>query len=919
MDDPGTWPPSPPPQAASAPPPMRVAVNRRRTGCRTCRQRKVKCDEDRPLCAQCRRGGRVCEWPQLNEERRARLPKRPNSTACVMCREKKLKCIGDLSVACHRCASLGIACVRQQVGLPGLSPSGTVPEAGVDAGQAISPGDSSNTSTIVPVATSPDFVVPSVYAASAVSAQPADLEHGIPTDTFPLPSRLTSSASTLPAPLHNVNVRHVQIQSPYPDSSPGRRQTPPRRSLVDASLETLQQSVIAAEPQAAAQLSDLPTGRELHDLVQLYFSTVHNFGYYSFIHQLHFNRLLAKNKVPKELTLIMIANALRFAGEVTPENLARADAWADAAIEVVLPRIYQGFGALQLMVLLLVQHYDLHRGNFTSAWLMGANCARMMQMMSLQTFDRTYPAELIARLRLSPLVTAESLRRIAWSTFYADTMVDGGRYGFHIIDEKFYRLQLPCDQASFLSVETVITEPLFPPGTGDPEEEAASSPAVIPQPSTPSTGALPAHQPRGPQSGPLDLSAYILRTAAVRRRALHFAFRSSHREQPVERLAAELAAIEAAIARVISSLPRRFAFTQDNMFLHRDRLVSFLLLHILRHNLYVVAGRAALLVYHGNPERAPLIPPVRRSRIAHALPIAGLIAKGLEAGVTFDPQIGVQAYVALEILLFEPRRLTAIDPNVDPQAPELMEAIPHLLTAIREIAGRSEMVKQLHVEAVHRLLRCECRNPLTRADYDAFYSEYRLVGQAGQEAAEYDFRDFRQAKLERFRRGAGSSAQMARDESLLEYKIDAETAASSTVPSPRLDAADVREVFSAGASNTSHDHEYPYTTAVDVSPPSAAGINMGLASSPHPSLNHPLGPPPPPLLAPPIADNSALEDGFGSTIISSQMVQPWWCLTDSLNPPQPFVLDWSWLIDETGEPGSQTGDPAAFWNQLNRI
>lgn len=40
----------------------------------------------------------------------------------------------------------------------------------------------------------------------------------------------------------------------------------------------------------------------------------------------------------------------RFAAEATAENLARADAWADAAIGALLPRIYQGFGAIQLMV-----------------------------------------------------------------------------------------------------------------------------------------------------------------------------------------------------------------------------------------------------------------------------------------------------------------------------------------------------------------------------------------------------------------------------------------------------------------------------------------------------------------------------------------------------------------------------------------
>lgn len=49
----------------------------------------------------------------------------------------------------------------------------------------------------------------------------------------------------------------------------------------------------------------------------------------------------------------------------------------------------------------------------------------------------------------------------------------------------------------------------------------------------------------------------------------------------------------------------------------------------------------------------------------------------------------------MTVLLFEPRRLAEIDPFVDPKAPELMKAIPHLLAVIRALADRSEFVKQL--------------------------------------------------------------------------------------------------------------------------------------------------------------------------------------------------------------------------------
>ncbi|KAJ3461154.1 hypothetical protein MRS44_009707 [Fusarium solani] len=455
----------------------------------------------------------------------------------------------------------------------------------------------------------------------------------------------------------------------------------------------------------------------------------------------------------------MIASAKRFAGEISTENLAKADAWADTAIRSLLPAIYQGFGVIQLMSLLLAQHYDLNRGNFTSAWLLGSACARMMQMMSLQTFDRTYTPNLASNARLSPLLSGEALRRVAWSTFFLDSIIDGGRYGFHVVDEKTYRLQLPCEQERFLGNENVVTEPL---------DNSANPQGILPD---------------NLERAPLDMSAYLLRTAATRRRALHFAFRASHKEQTAEQLSVELDTLRVDIEELIAALPKRFHFNSDNMFVHRDRLITFLLLHVMRHNLFIILGRAGLMIYQCDPSKMDLIPQVRQNRISHALPIAGLVSEGLKAGIKFDPQIGVHSYsFSLS------RRLAEVDPFTDPKAPELVEAIPHLLTAIREIASRSEFVRQLYVEAVHRLLHCDCMHLLTSNDLAAFRDEHQLVGQ---DVAEYDFRDFGWAKVERLRRGASSSTNMARDEALLEYKAGKEAAIISAVPSPRLDAMDV--------------------------------------------------------------------------------------------------------------------------------
>ncbi|KAJ5692592.1 hypothetical protein N7462_002015 [Penicillium macrosclerotiorum] len=627
------------------------------------------------------------------------------------------------------------------------------------------------------------------------------------------------------------------------------------RASTGAELESqssTQQQLTGHPPPFKAQL---PSKSELEKLIQLYFSSVHrwseDFGFLTFIHPLHFHRLLADGKAPRELTLIMIANAMRFAGEISSENLAKADAWADTAIEALLPRIYQGFGAIQLMrsqTLLLAQHYDLNRGNFTSAWLLGANCTRMMQMMSLQAFDRTYPATFPPNLHLSPLLSCEALRRLAWSTFFMDSLVDGGRYGFHTVDENSYRLQLPCDQASFLANETVKTEMLFH------------------HQNDPSSSTTNEHI----QRGPLDMSAYLIRIAAARRRALHFAFRASHREETVERMTTELETLEEDIGAVVAELPKRFQFNADNMFIHRERLTTFIVLHILRHNLFIILGRAALLIYQRDPYKADLIVQVRQKRISHALPIASIIAEGLKADICFDTHVGIQAYVALEILLFEPRRLANIDSSVNLKSPELMKAIPYLLTVIRDLGHRSESVKQLHIEAVHRLLRCDFTHVMNQTDFNAFHSEYRLVGQ---DPAEYDFRDFRWAKLERIRRGARTVANNeGRNEALLEYQVDGEVTDQLVAPSPRLDAMDVNSAVNISCSSVSQ---------------SSHGLGLSLSTGASGSSNN--------------------------TAMSA------WHSPGPESQGQEFSFDWLWLLEESGQSIYQTGDPVTFWSQLQRI
>ncbi|KAL4922077.1 hypothetical protein BDW62DRAFT_217909, partial [Aspergillus aurantiobrunneus] len=380
----------------------------------------------------------------------------------------------------------------------------------------------------------------------------------------------------------------------------------------------------------------------------------------------------------------------------------------------------------------------------------------MMQMMSLHTFDRAYPEEFPAHQRLSPLLSREALRRMAWSTFYLDSMADGGRYGSQTIDERAYRLQLPCDQDSFLGNDHVVTEPLIP---GEPNNSHAIG------------GGVP--------HASLDMSAYLLRTAAARRRALHFAFRASYQEHTVERLSADLLDLRYDIQAVFADLPRRFQFNPDNMVLHHDRLPMFILLHVVRHNLFIILGRAALQIYLRDSAKLDLVHQVRRDRISHALNVSSLLAEGLRENIVFDPHIGIQAYVAFEILLFEPRRLASVDQSNDFNVPKITEGVVHLLTAVRNLASRSELIRHLYLEAIHRLIRCDCRHLLEQSDLTVIHSKHPLVGQ---DDAEFDFRDFRGAKLERLNKRARPPADdtitTTGDEVLLDDSISREPTGS---------------------------------------------------------------------------------------------------------------------------------------------
>jgi hypothetical protein len=164
----------------------------------------------------------------------------------------------------------------------------------------------------------------------------------------------------------------------------------------------------------------------------------------------------------------------------------------------------------------------------------------------------------------------------------------------------------------------------------------------------------------------------------------------------------------------------------------------------------------------------------------------------------------------------------------------------------------------LHFYRVHESTICIC---LVVGAEEAF-SEYQVIGQD-------------EAELRRSGKPPNTVAA-AGDETLLEFTTDQETLLASAADSPRLDAIN-------------------------------ASLPLSIAGPSTLPSSFPLG---------------AVPNQPTATFVDDQTqngADAWWDLLDTGNSGQQesFPLDWSWLLDESGQSVVQSGDPSAFWEQLN--
>ncbi|WWD00966.1 hypothetical protein V866_007904 [Kwoniella sp. B9012] len=427
---------------------------------------------------------------------------------------------------------------------------------------------------------------------------------------------------------------------------------------------------------------------ELDDLIKLYFRTVHHFGYLSFVHEADYWELKDRSCAPEDLSLLMAAHAVRFGGRSKdPLQLELADRTVMDVGERLIPKVLDEFGAVELMEVVLCQTYDFLNGRYQRGMVMAGMAVRMMTFLRLHELDE-WP-----RQTAKPLLSKESLRRLAWSVWYVDATLDGGVFGASNIHEDAFTIQLPCDDRPFLLHRQVVTEQLVP---------------------RPQSTILPGNLP---QMEPVDLAGHLIRAMAARQH-LAQAYSRIRRRLLTHGSVIEMSR-EAQVKanRLLDSLTPDLGYSRALYHIYHDRRPALVSLHVVRNNCIRHTSLLRLMVAQLTSDTETDQNKERQMLISNAIKLSQILGDAIDHDVSLDPQIAMHAYNAIEIFLFQPLQLPM--ESIDSQGlsrERIVSAIKPLLHVMRAASTVCPLVNLIYPEAINRMVQMGYLEDLTNED-----------------------------------------------------------------------------------------------------------------------------------------------------------------------------------------------------------
>ncbi|KAM0810856.1 hypothetical protein AB5N19_11209 [Seiridium cardinale] len=376
---------------------------RSRTGCRTCRSRKVKCDERPGGCLNCARLNLSCpnarDHAQTNDlsddaaQTQAGLKRLRTFRSCQACRSSKTRCSGDRPT-CARCQQRDAECVYDGKQAPAW---------------------------VQTVSSDVDESHEGLLNAGSAS-QILELNRNS------LPSKRPSS--------------HVSDLSEDPTNPPSAAESSENYCPIDFAW------LVSPE---------LPGKDKIVILVEEFFARMHHLRCFGFIHKPSYLQQLDEQprKIQQGNTLLHAICALgaKFYALKSAEHLKLPEdfalrvgnRWAAKAKMLLLMNV--GYVSVQnTMAIILLHEHDLRVGDYASAFMLTGLAVRMAQALQINLEKSCHILASNDQLQWSH---REARRRLMWSVYTMDSWVGSGVDELTLIRESDIKIQLPCNERNF--------------------------------------------------------------------------------------------------------------------------------------------------------------------------------------------------------------------------------------------------------------------------------------------------------------------------------------------------------------------------------------------------------------------------------------------------------------------------------------
>ncbi|KAK5236688.1 hypothetical protein LTR47_002640 [Exophiala xenobiotica] len=308
--------------------------------------------------------------------------------------------------------------------------------------------------------------------------------------------------------------------------------------------------------------------------------------------------------------------------------------------------------------------------DFTQAFMLSALMARMTQALQI---NLEYTTDMLGQLGDGALsITArESRRRLMWSCYITDALCGSGVDQLTLIDDKDMKIQLPCDEQSFLHERPCITRML----NGSP---LPFIPAELIVPNS---------------SNNISMTAYFIQHVETRKRVLKYIKHLDKASLPWIP-DSEFARFDNELKAWQTSLPADLQFTPSVIYVRKEsnQLGALTLLHCAYHqtmcDLYRIGAPALYKLrsaFYFPPEQIQFLRHLQWSLFKAARSLAAVIAEAGRhgPGMVADTWLPSITYDSIRIMLYY---LTIIFDPTDQSTKDLvLNTVPYLQSNVQAL------------------------------------------------------------------------------------------------------------------------------------------------------------------------------------------------------------------------------------------